>query len=127
MLRALLVRTPALGATLLGLRVPTNGNGSGLDPAAAVREALRPGAAGPAEDLRLIVQPWGFPVGHVSAPVRIWHGGRDAEMPVHHAEFLCRIVDDGRLEVVADGATSCCSAEADRVFRVLAADEVRPA
>ena len=135
LLRAMLVRTPGLGAAVLGLRLPaelTDSPGAdrhpghdGLDPAAAVREALQAGAAGPAEDLHLIVQPWGFPVGLVTAPVRIWHGARDAEVPVHHAEFLCRIVDDGQLEVVAEGDHLLLFTEADRILGALAA-EARP-
>jgi len=134
-LRALLLRTPRAGAAVLGLRVPADrsdpkapaeaADGPGLDPVGAVREALRPGAAGPAEDLRLIVRPWGFPVGDVGAPVRIWHGGRDAEVPVHHAEFLCRIVADGRLEVVAEGDHLMLFTEADAILAALAA-EIRP-
>jgi pimeloyl-ACP methyl ester carboxylesterase len=126
-LRAVLVRAPSLGEAVLGGRIsPPDGvhdmaPDAGLDPSASVRESLRSGAAGPAEDLRLIVQPWGFPVGHLAAPVRIWHGERDAEVPVHHAEFLCRIVDDGRLEVVAGRDHLVLFSEADRILGGLAA------
>jgi len=66
-------------------------------------ESLRQGAAGPTDDLRLIVMPWGFPVGAIGVPVHLWHGSADPEIPVHHAEFLSRVVPDSTLEIVAEG------------------------
>jgi pimeloyl-ACP methyl ester carboxylesterase len=136
-LRAILLRTPRLGAALLGLRLPSHPEAAEamadqaaepdpIDAVGAVREALRPGAAGAAEDLTLIVRPWGFPVGHVRAPVRLWHGGRDREVPVHHAEFLARIVPDGRVRVIEDGEHLMLFLEADTILAGLAA-ELRPA
>ncbi|HEY5156145.1 MAG TPA: alpha/beta hydrolase [Acidimicrobiales bacterium] len=140
-LRALLLRTPRLGAALLGLRLPTDpattrwlaeqelplGDESAADPDSmeaigAVTEALRPGGAGPAEDLTLIVRPWGFPVGNVEAPVRLWHGSHDREVPIHHAEFLARIVPDGQVQVVDGGEHLMLFLEADTILAGLAAE-----
>jgi len=41
---------------------------------------------------------------------------------VHHAEFLCRIVADGRLEVVAEGDHLMLFTEADAILAALAAE-----
>jgi pimeloyl-ACP methyl ester carboxylesterase len=45
--------------------------------AADMAEALRPGAAGFADDMLTLWLPWGFPVAAVPAGVRIWHGAHD--------------------------------------------------
>ncbi len=46
-----------------------------------IRESLRQGGAGPAQDLHQIVVPWGVDLGTVAAPVRVWHGDIDAGDP----------------------------------------------
>ena len=43
-----------------------------------VAEALRPGAAGFADDMVTLWLPWGFPVTAVPDGVRVWHGAHDA-------------------------------------------------
>jgi pimeloyl-ACP methyl ester carboxylesterase len=53
------------------------------DPAAGsmlvsdVREALRPGAGGMADDLVALWMPWGFRIGDVPPGARMWHGAQD--------------------------------------------------
>jgi pimeloyl-ACP methyl ester carboxylesterase len=42
-----------------------------------VAEALRPGAAGMADDLVALWMPWGFRIADVGVGVRLWHGGQD--------------------------------------------------
>jgi hypothetical protein len=42
-----------------------------------VTEALRPGAAGMADDLVALWMPWGFRITDVPAGVRLWHGAQD--------------------------------------------------
>lgn len=48
---------------------------------AHVREAFRQGAAGVAQDLRLVASPWGFEPRDVAAPVWLWHGRADRTVP----------------------------------------------
>jgi pimeloyl-ACP methyl ester carboxylesterase len=127
-LRTLLLRAPRTGSWLIGQRVSAGRSEARslrpapvLDPSDPVREALRQGAKGPTEDLHLIVRPWGFPVGDVRAPVRIWHGADDTEVPIHHAEFLSRIVNDGRLDVIEDRDHLVLFTEADAILTGLAA------
>ncbi|HEX7442860.1 MAG TPA: alpha/beta hydrolase [Acidimicrobiales bacterium] len=143
-LRGLVERAPGLATWLLELRLPrpedslpdrpvfravpsdvpdlTAGPTAELTAIGPLREALRQGPAGPAEDLHLIVRPWGFPIGDVVAPVRLWHGSADGEIPVHHAEFLARIVPDGRLEVIEGGDHLMLFLEADHVLGALATE-----
>ena len=44
---------------------------------ADVTEALRPGAAGMADDLVALWMPWGFRIADVPPGVRLWHGAQD--------------------------------------------------
>jgi len=44
---------------------------------ADVGEALRPGAAGMADDLVALWMPWGFRIADVPAGARLWHGAQD--------------------------------------------------
>ena len=108
-------RSPALGTAVLDPRIQ-------LGP---FIESLRQGASGPTEDLRLIVVPWGFPVGAVQVPVHLWHGSDDPEIPAHHAEFLARIVPDASLDVIAGADHLLLFSHADEIFGRLAelADE----
>jgi len=111
---AILRRIPALGAALLDRRVQLD---RALDP---FLESVRQGASGPTDDLRLIVLPWGFAVGAVEAPVHLWHGADDPEIPAHHAEFVARVVADSTLEIVADGDHMLLFTHADEILGALA-------
>jgi pimeloyl-ACP methyl ester carboxylesterase len=51
--------------------------GAGAMLAADMAEALRPGAAGFADDMLTLWLPWGFPLAGVPSGVRIWHGAHD--------------------------------------------------
>ena len=44
---------------------------------ADVAEALRPGAAGMADDLVALWMPWGFRIADVPSGARVWHGAQD--------------------------------------------------
>ena len=86
-----------------------------------IREALRQGGAGPARDLHLIVGPWGFAIDSVGAPVRVWHGDRDPEIPLHHGRYLAETVPDGDLHVLDGGDHLALFARGDTILSALAA------
>ncbi len=86
-----------------------------------IRESLRQGGAGPAQDLHQIVVPWGFDLASVRCPVRVWHGDQDPEIPLHHGRYLAGAVPDGRLEVVAGGDHLALFAHGDEILTDLAA------
>jgi pimeloyl-ACP methyl ester carboxylesterase len=92
-----------------------------LSLVAPLREALRQGGSAAAHDLHLVVEPWGFPVGDVDGPVWIWHGDADHEVPLHHAEFLGRVLPGAHLEVVPGEGHRLLYARADAVLGALAA------
>ena len=48
----------------------------------AHREALRNGIEGLVHECRLLLQPWGFRLQDIAAPVELWHGGQDGIVPV---------------------------------------------
>jgi pimeloyl-ACP methyl ester carboxylesterase len=58
--------------------------------ASTFAEAFRRGAAGPADDARIYVSPWGFAASEVAKPVRLWHGEADRVVPVAMGRYLAR-------------------------------------
>lgn len=74
-----------------------------------VAEAFRQGARGPADDLAVLANPWGFELEEIEAAVHLWYGDRDTIIPawlaqqvVHalpraHATFL---PEAGHLSVI---------------------------
>jgi pimeloyl-ACP methyl ester carboxylesterase len=117
-------RAPRTMAKLMSARLE-GGTDSGLltagpesvDP---IREAFRQGPAGAARDLHLIVSPWGFDPTSVTAPVRLWHGDHDSEIPVHHSRHLEDALPDAQLEVIEDGDHLALYHHADDILTGLA-------
>ena len=54
--------------------------------------------------------------------MRIWHGDRDPEIPLHHGRYLADVVPDGRLEVMTGGNHLALYVQADRILRGLAGE-----
>jgi len=113
---------PTTSARLLARRL--EGEAPELDPTPEalhpVLEAFRQGSAGAARDLHLIVRPWGFALDEITAPVRLWHGDRDHEVPLHHSEYVAGAVRDGHLEVIEGGDHLALYRHADEIFSSLA-------
>ncbi len=55
-------------------------------------EGLRQGSVFLAEDRALLFRPWGFPVGEVTAPVHVWHGTQDWQVPVGLGRVLAAML-----------------------------------
>jgi pimeloyl-ACP methyl ester carboxylesterase len=55
-----------------------------------LREALRCGGRGTAQELALFGRPWGFRPADVQTPVELWHGEADRQVPVTLARRLAR-------------------------------------
>ncbi len=53
----------------------------------ALVEAFKQGVSGPAQEMRLILQPWGFSLEKITYPITIWQGKLDMQVPVSHAEI----------------------------------------
>ena len=65
----------------------------------SLREALRPGAWGYVQDIRVLARPWGFDLATIHVPVQLWHGDEDTVIPLHHGEFLASAIPGATLRV----------------------------
>jgi pimeloyl-ACP methyl ester carboxylesterase len=55
-------------------------------------EALRQGAEGGVEDMRLLRAPWGFGVQDLRVPVHLWHGEEDEATPLAMGGWLAAMI-----------------------------------
>jgi pimeloyl-ACP methyl ester carboxylesterase len=96
--RASLERSPHLAAQLATLRAGSRDKALIARPEIArwllgsFREGLRPGMAGPVQDLRLFSGPWGVDLGAIRAPARLWIGSADTAVPLSAARQLARSI-----------------------------------
>jgi pimeloyl-ACP methyl ester carboxylesterase len=56
----------------------------------AYRESWRQSANGVFADAEIYIAPWGFALNEITVPVRLWHGGEDANFAPFFAEALAR-------------------------------------
>jgi pimeloyl-ACP methyl ester carboxylesterase len=64
-----------------------------------LREAIRPGAWGYVQDVRILAEPWGFDLDQIRLPVQLWHGDEDRVIPVHHGLYLASAISSATLRV----------------------------
>lgn len=65
----------------------------------AAADALRPGARATVQELALIHRPWGFPLAELRAPVHIWHGMLDRNVPIAAARRLADQLPNATLHI----------------------------
>lgn len=65
-------------------------------------EALRPGAAGAVEDMRLLRAPWGFGVQDINVPVHLWHGVADDVIPAAMGGWLAAMIPGVDAHILPD-------------------------
>lgn len=58
----------------------------------ALREAFRQNASGVVEDFRLAVRASGLSLAEIQCPLVVWHGGKDSQVPIKHAEIYVQKV-----------------------------------
>jgi pimeloyl-ACP methyl ester carboxylesterase len=56
-------------------------------------EMYRQGTGGISDEAICLARPFGFPIGGVTVPVRIWHGAKDKVVPVGMGKYLERNID----------------------------------
>jgi pimeloyl-ACP methyl ester carboxylesterase len=96
------------GPVMAGFARSLSGTDRGLadDPAVreallvSLREGLRQGGAATVQDYAIEGRPWGFDLGRIEVPVRLWHGDQDDEVPLAHARWLAEQIPGSTLEVV---------------------------
>lgn len=106
-------RMPAPDALLLRERADV-----GRAMVTSVTAAHASGFEGATQEWRLYTRPWGFDLGGIHAPVRLWYGTLDGMAPPAMGESLARRLPVATLEVVEDRAhLSVFVREAERILR----------
>lgn len=59
-----------------------------------IKEAFANGPKGPAYELSLFGDSWGFNLEKIELPIRIWHGRKDTVVPVCMGEYLAEKIPD---------------------------------
>jgi len=77
------------------LSIPSVNSGA----ADTLREALRPGAQGYVQDIRVLARPWGFALEDIRVPVQLWHGDEDRVIPLHHGRYLASVIPGATLRI----------------------------
>jgi pimeloyl-ACP methyl ester carboxylesterase len=63
------------------------------------REAIKNGPQGWIDDVLAFRRPWGFELGKITIPVRLWHGDQDVFSPVAHSRWMADKIPSARIEV----------------------------
>lgn len=86
-------------------------------PAEALQAPYAGLGAGPAADVRLLMQPWTVALHEITQPVRLWYGGEDRITPAFMGEHLRLQLPNATLQVVeGQGHISALFEIMDRVF-----------
>jgi pimeloyl-ACP methyl ester carboxylesterase len=85
-----------------------------------LRDALRHGGGGVADDYAVLAGGWGFELRDVRGPVTVFQGAADTLLPMSHAEALAAQLPAGRLEVVEGAGHFLLRSHLERVLDVLA-------
>lgn len=72
--------------------------------AASYGEALAAGPYGWIDDVLALRGTWGFLLGSINTPVRLWHGADDNFAPASHAVWLAGQIPDAEIQVEANTA-----------------------
>lgn len=90
----------------------------------AYRDALKCGADGWIDDVLAFRVPWGFELGKIRIPVRLWHGGRDVFSPPEHSRWMARQIPEATIEVEPGAAHFGAMEILPRVLARLRADSL---
>lgn len=63
-------------------------------------EAFRNGTVGPAQEMKLLFNPWGFILEKIACPMTIWYGGLDTQAPISHAKVYARLIPGAQLNII---------------------------
>lgn len=66
----------------------------------STREAFKSGVTGAAQELKLLLKPWGFNLEEIKLPVKIWYGTLDAQVPRSHATIYANLIPQVQLYVL---------------------------
>lgn len=63
-------------------------------------EAFRTGLSGAAQEMNLLLNPWGFDLRNIHFPMTIWQGTLDTQAPLSHAKLYAKLIPDAQLNIV---------------------------
>lgn len=81
-----------------------------------MREALRDGGTAMADEMAMLSKPWGFELGDIRLPVRIWHGEIDANCPISMGEHLIREIPNAEGTIFPGEGHLCAGERLDELF-----------
>lgn len=85
--------------------------------------ALRSGTQGVRHELRTYVRPWGFSLAAIKTRIHLWHGAKDATVPLAHGELLGRELPHAELTIApGEGHFSLPVRHAESILRTLLAE-----
>lgn len=69
----------------------------------AVFDAFREGTHGATQEMQLFGRPWGFALSDIRAPVHVWHGTEDVNVPIAVARRLCEEIPGAQAHMIEGG------------------------
>ena len=66
----------------------------------SLQESFKNGTSGPAQEMRLLFNAWGFNLRKVETPLVIWHGNKDKQAPICHAMAYKELVQNSTLHIL---------------------------
>jgi pimeloyl-ACP methyl ester carboxylesterase len=88
---------------------------------AGYRDAFRQGSRGVAQDLRVLMRPWGFELGSITVPASIHHGTADTTVPPRHARLFAAAIPGAQLQLHPGHGHFSILADARQILAPLAA------
>ena len=64
--------------------------------------ALKQGPAGIIHDIKIFAKDWGFPLGEITCPVTLWHGGADDVVHIRFAQDMQSYLPTSKLNFIED-------------------------
>jgi esterase/lipase len=69
-----------------------------------ITEAFTQGIRGPAQEMRLVLNHWGFDLKKITYPITIWQGKLYVQIPVSHAEVYKTKLPQAQLRLLENEA-----------------------
>lgn len=57
------------------------------------------GVARTALEMNILLNYWGFELAEINFPISIWHGGKDAQVPVSNGELYAQLIPNSTLNI----------------------------
>lgn len=72
---------------------------SGKELIDSTLESFRNGISGPALEMKILLNSWGFELENINFPVSIWHGELDTQVPIGNGKIYKRLMQNSTLHI----------------------------